>query len=209
MVLPAWAHQPALTQVRISTPEQLRWFDSYNRTVKGDQKPYAERVKPFNFLGHPMPKPLSALPEGEVPDRFCLVAPAGERHPERKFAGPDGQPCQPGTQGLLQDLPLVVSGVRHVGKEGNELELHRAERQLEYPVSALEDLIAALRKIPTKVIAEVPGYNPRTVRRLKRGQFRPSSERLTDLTRPISGIITNDDRGHGVSIDEHAATATP
>jgi hypothetical protein len=26
--LPSWAHQTALTQVRISTPEQLRWFTS-------------------------------------------------------------------------------------------------------------------------------------------------------------------------------------
>jgi hypothetical protein len=113
----------------------LRWFDTHNRTVKGKDKPYPERVKPFNFLGHAMPKPLRALPDGVAPDRFCLVAPAGERrrfvnrhdpkgavytagveftpktyadlieaydrHPERKFAGPDGRPCQEQTRGLL------------------------------------------------------------------------------------------------------------
>lgn len=219
--LPTWVHQPALTQVRISTPEQLRWFDPYNRTASGEEKPYPERVKPFNFLGHPMPKPLTALPDGVSPVAFCLVGPAGERHrfvnrhdpkgpvyragvnftpktyadliaaydlhPERKFAGADGQPCRPETRVLLQDMPLVVSGIRHVGKEGNELEAHQAglvseaERQLEYHDSAFEDLVAKLREIPTKVIAEATGYNPRTVRRLKRGEFRPSPTRLQRL----------------------------
>ncbi|MDP9369581.1 MAG: hypothetical protein M3Q03_15105, partial [Chloroflexota bacterium] len=80
--LPEWAHQTALTQVRISTPEQLRWFEAYNRTAKGEAKPYEEAVKPTNFLGHAMAKPLTTLPPGSDPARFCLVAPSGER---RKF----------------------------------------------------------------------------------------------------------------------------
>jgi hypothetical protein len=223
--LPAWAYQGALTQIRISTPEQLRWFDTYNCTANGEEKPYPERVKPFNFLGHAMPRPLTALPEGVDAERFCLVAPAGERrhfvtrhdpkgdtftagvdftpktyadlieaydrHPERKFAAPDGQPCRPETGGLLHDLPLVISSIRHVGKEGNELEAHQtglvteAERQLEYHDSAFEDLVAALQQIPTKVIAEATGYNPRTVRRLKRAEFRPSAVRLRTLVRLV------------------------
>jgi len=225
--LPEWAYQPALTQIRISTPEQLRWFDRYNCTAVGTDKPYPERAKPFNFLGHPMPKLLTALPDGVTPDRFCLVAPAGERrhfvnrydpegpiytagfdftaktyvdlievydrHPERKFAGPDGGPCRASTKGLLGDLPLVVRGIRHVGKEGNELEAHQAgllteaERELEYHDSAFEDLVAALQKIPPKVIAEATGYNPRTVRRLKRGEFRPSPVRAAPLRDLVQG----------------------
>jgi hypothetical protein len=74
-----------------------------------------------------------------------------------------------------------------VGKEGNELEAHQAgllteaERQLEYHDSAFDDLVAKLQQIPTKAIAEVTGYKPRTVRRLKRGGFRPSAERLLKL----------------------------
>jgi hypothetical protein len=229
--LPDWAYQPALTQIRISTPGQLRWFDRYNRTADGKDKPYSERVKPFNFLGHPMPRLLMALPDGVSPDRFCLVAPAGEqrqfvnrydpdgptytagldftaktyadlidtydRHPERKFAGPDGEPCRANTRGLLGDLPLVVSGIRHVGKEGNELEAHQAgllneaERQLEYHDSAFEDLLAKLKKIPTKMIAEAIGYNPRTVRRLKRGQFRPSATQRNKLDELLHNSSTS------------------
>ncbi len=76
-----------------------------------------------------------------IPDRFCLVVPAGGRrhfvnrhdpqrsvytvgvdvtpktyaalregydlHPERKFAGPDEQPCRSETCGLLRDLPAA------------------------------------------------------------------------------------------------------
>ncbi len=219
--LPEWTHQTALTQVRISTPEQLRWFEAYNTTVNGESKPYEDAVKPFNFLGHAMPKPLTALPLGSDPGGFCLVAPAEEQrrfvnrhepdgpeyvtgtdftpktyadlieaydlHPERKFAGPDGRPCRPGTRGLLGDLPVTVTGIKHVGKEGNELEAHRAglatetERQLEYHDSAFDDLVAALQKLTTKAIAEATGYNPRTVWRLKRGEFRPSSARYSDL----------------------------
>jgi hypothetical protein len=88
---------------------------------------------------------------------------------------------------LGHDLLLELSNIQHVGKEGNELEAHvaglvtQAERQLEYHDSALEDLITALQRIPTRVIAEATGYNPRTVRRLKRGEFRTSVVRLETL----------------------------
>jgi hypothetical protein len=61
--------------------------------------------------------------------------------------------------------------------------LTEAERQLEYHDSAFDDLVAALQQIPTRVIAEATGYNPRTVRRLKRGEFRPSAGRRDTLTR--------------------------
>jgi hypothetical protein len=69
--------------------------------------------------------------------------------------------------------------VTHVGKEGHELEAHQAdliteaERQLEYHDSSFEDLVSALQRIPTKVIVEATGYNPRTVRRIKRGEMKP------------------------------------
>jgi hypothetical protein len=94
-------------------------------------------------------------------------------------------------------LPLVVSGIRHVGKEGNELEAHQAgllneaERQLEYHDSAFEDLLAKLKKIPTKMIAEAIGYNPRTVRRLKRGQFRPSATQRNKLDELLHNSSTS------------------
>ena len=88
---------------------------------------------------------------------------------------------------MLRDLPVVVTRIKHVGKEGNELEEHRAglvseaERQLEYNDSWFEDLVAALRSISTQAIAQATGYDRRTVRRLKRGEFRPSAKPLQTL----------------------------
>ncbi len=96
-------------------------------------------------------------------------------------------PCQPWTRGLLTDLPIVATRIKHVGKEGNELDEHEAgviddaERTLEYHDSEFDDLVRKLRTIPTKRIAEATGYNERTVRRLKRGEFNPSPERLRTL----------------------------
>ena len=219
--LPDWAHQAALTQIRIATPAQLRWFDTYNRGANGRPLPYERVVKPHNFLGHAMPKDETALPDGASANRFCLVAPLGERrrfvnrhdpkgrvytagvdfrpktyadliegygrYPERKFAGPEGQPCDKHTRGLLRDLAVVVTGIRHVGKESNDLEEHKAdvveeeERQLEYHDSAFDDLVRSLRPYPTKVLAEATGYDPWTVRKLKRGEFKPSERRLSKL----------------------------
>lgn len=215
---PDWAHQTALTQVRISTPEQLRWFASYNAGPSGRPKPYAEAVKPFGFLAHALVRRLTTPRSDRAAADVCLVAPAGERrrfvdrhapegtryeagvdflprtyaelmelhdqHPERKFADAAGAPCSSHTRGLLYDLPVSVDRVKHVGKEGNELDAHRvgivdeAERQLEYHDSWYEDLVAALRAIPTKALVEATGYNPRTVRRLKQGEFCPSADYL-------------------------------
>ncbi len=78
----------------------------------------------------------------------------------------------------------MVGSLRHVGKEDGELQARRAGlvteavRQPEYHDSTLEDLISKLQHIPTKAIVEATGYNPRTVRRLKRGEFQRSEKRL-------------------------------
>jgi hypothetical protein len=119
-----------------------------------------------------------------TPKTYGDLIQSHDLHPERKFAGPDGLPCRSVTVGLLGDLPIVAAHIKHVGKEGNELEEHDAgvieesERQLEYHDSAFDDMVRALREIPTTVIAEATGYNQRTVRRLKR---RPSAKRLSAL----------------------------
>ncbi len=74
-------------------------------------------------------------------------------------------------------------------QKGYGLELYQAklvtevEWQLEYYDSAFEDLVAALHQIPTRVIAEATGYYARTVRRLKRGEFRPSDKQSVELLR--------------------------
>jgi hypothetical protein len=43
--------EPAASRYAATSPELLAWFDGYNGLADGQtQKPYAEQVKPFNFL---------------------------------------------------------------------------------------------------------------------------------------------------------------
>jgi hypothetical protein len=122
------------------------------------EKPNEERVKPFNFLGHPLALSFTTLSDGCGSRDFCLVAPAGEpgrfvdrhapawgsfevgvdflprtyaelielhdSHPERKYAGVDGEPYTARTRGVLHDLPVRFRHIKHVAKEGNELDDH-------------------------------------------------------------------------------------
>jgi hypothetical protein len=88
---------------------------------------------------------------------------------------------------VLGDLPLVATGIRHVGKECNELEEHQAgivdeaERQLEYDDSFLAGLRAVLQVMSTQTIAKAIGHNPRTIRRIKAGDGRPGAKLLKRL----------------------------
>jgi hypothetical protein len=128
------------------------------------------------------------------PRTYAELIELHDQHPERKFADANGDACSARTRGLLHDLPVRVAHVKHVGKEGNELEAHKAgiidesERQVGYHDTWFEDLVAIVKVIPTKVVAEATGYNDRTVRRLKRGEFRPSRGQLSKL---LSVIVTN------------------
>ncbi len=76
---------------------------------------------------------------------------------------------------------LSPVGLIYVGKESNKLDEHEAERTLEYHDSEFDDLVRRLRCIPTKMIVVATGYNERTVRRLKRGEFRPSPNKISSL----------------------------
>jgi hypothetical protein len=113
------------------------------------------------------------------------------QHPDRKFGDSNGQDCTARKRSVLQDLPVRVGRIKHVGKEGNELDtlkagtVDKSEWQLEYHDSWFENLIVSLRKLPTKVIAEATGYNERTVGRLKRGEVRPSPGKLSKLSKVI------------------------
>lgn len=57
---PRWLNRPALTRVTASSPTVLRWFAGFNA-----HKPYAEQIKPANFLLLAHPDPLD--PSGALP----------------------------------------------------------------------------------------------------------------------------------------------
>jgi hypothetical protein len=65
---PSWLDRPAMSRITASTPEVLRPFREYN-----EGKPYAEQVKPWNFLLSAHVAPFGH-PDGVDPRRFHLVA---------------------------------------------------------------------------------------------------------------------------------------
>jgi hypothetical protein len=66
---PDWLTQPILTRLSISTPTMREWFTGWN-----GKKPYAGRIKPYNFLLVAHVAPLGH-PVGADPERFILIAP--------------------------------------------------------------------------------------------------------------------------------------
>jgi hypothetical protein len=66
---PAWLDRPALGRITASSPQMLRPFTTLNQG-----KPYAQQVKPYNFLLTAYVLPLGHL-AGVDPARFHVVAP--------------------------------------------------------------------------------------------------------------------------------------
>jgi len=66
---PDWLDRPALGRITASSPEMLHPFDTWNAG-----KPYAQQVKPYNFLLTAFVRPFGH-PEGVDAAHFHLVAP--------------------------------------------------------------------------------------------------------------------------------------
>lgn len=157
--MPDWASQTALTSIRVSTHEHVKWFKQFNNDPKGNRINYEDSVKPFNFMEHAL------INAGQSEQKLCLVAPMGnttgyvnrhapsdgrffanvdfkpktyadlilsyDMHPERKFADSLGVTCKPNTRGLLLDREVQAGKIVHIGKEGNSLDESRADLQTE------------------------------------------------------------------------------
>ncbi len=91
---PLWSEQLATTRLAISTPQMLGWFQRWNavdpKKPGGDQKLYAQRVKPFGFLQHaPLASGLRQASQGNA--KCNLVTPYGERRWWVNLHEPDGE----------------------------------------------------------------------------------------------------------------------
>ena len=76
---PAWADRPALSRVTVSSPVLERPFRQWNRG-----KPWAARIKPFNFLLVADTHTLGR-PPGAEPHRFRLIAPYNRHRDGRQL----------------------------------------------------------------------------------------------------------------------------
>ncbi|GAA4403410.1 hypothetical protein [Tsukamurella soli] len=68
-VEPDWLDRPALGRITISSPTMLQPLATWNET-----RPYAQQIKPYNFLLVAHAAPLGH-PPGADPEKFTLIAP--------------------------------------------------------------------------------------------------------------------------------------
>jgi hypothetical protein len=67
---PSWFGYPAMMRIAITTPEVMKALQ-----VRQRGRPYAERVKPFNFVLSPPIDPDGGYPKGAKRGEFTLIAP--------------------------------------------------------------------------------------------------------------------------------------
>jgi hypothetical protein len=228
-----WLDQPAVTRISAASASALRPFlQSYN-----SRRPFADQVKPFNFLICVQVAPFSH-PAGYQPERFQLVTPfesnprrwlqlkwtdiySGDTfrihttgppsphsvkvqtnrnvldryrtHPEPKSLGPDLQPCDRQTRGLLQRRPVLATEISYIGKESNRLEettaglIHDpAEILSHYADPALDPwhtlVIPTLRRFNRTELARRACLDRRTIQRLLNGRSSPRRSHRNMLT---------------------------
>lgn len=122
-----------------------------------------------------------ASPDLVVVKSYANVLRDYRLHPEHKFHGPDGTPCQRLTHGVLQRRPVQLAGpVRHIGKEANRLDdVHAGlvsnlgEVLTEYEDPEAERLHAyvlpVLDRYSGRELARLVDTDRRTIDRIRRG----------------------------------------
>lgn len=150
---------PAVSRYAATTTALLRWFKDFN-----EGKPYAEQVKPFNFLlalqpkfTHKRCKPVAtfSVDRSDIASR-CFDRATGDAvdedmlktylealsqypiHPEAKFANGDYLDA-----GVTQRRHVCAVSIQHIGKEANKWEEQAVlgvdgEAQVEYGTNAEE-----------------------------------------------------------------------
>ena len=118
---------------------------------------------------------VEATSLGDVVDRYRW-------HPESKSLGPDGNECAPSTHGLLRRSPVVVDGIRYIGKEtnrrweqGEDISIFDSFT-LEYLPNETEklttdpDLQRKVRERPIRALAKASGLSTKTVKAARQGK---------------------------------------
>jgi hypothetical protein len=97
-------------------------------------------------------------------------------HPEAKSLGPDGQPCDRRTVGLLGRRPVMATEITVIGKEANELEQVETgliddleEVQTIYVQDRSEEFREQLRGVSVKDAIALTGLSRRQVFYLRSG----------------------------------------
>lgn len=113
-------------------------------------------------------------------------------HPESKFAGPDGRPCDPWTRGILQRRHIIAADFKYCGKEvKRKLEQGPVDHETDFKakvyangrVTADDGTLRALGNFSERVIHKGTGLSRRIIRNIRHhGQVKPSTmQRITDF----------------------------
>jgi hypothetical protein len=113
----------------------------------------------------------------DILDRF-------RNHPESKSAGPDGNPSNRWTSGLLERLDVHVFTVCHIGKESNLIEQQEEGVLVTDPQAVylteevLEEIRSQLDRVSIAKLADLSGVSPEMLGKIRRGERRPSAKTL-------------------------------
>ena len=113
-------------------------------------------------------------------------------HPECKFAGPDGRPCDAWTRGVLQRRHIIATDFKYCGKEiKRKLEQGPVDHETDFKVkvytngrvTADSETLRALGDLSEREIHEGTGLSRRIIRRIRHdGQVKPSTmQRIIDF----------------------------
>jgi hypothetical protein len=113
-------------------------------------------------------------------------------HPESKFAGPDGGPCDPWTRGVLQRRHIVAADFKYSGKEvKRKLEQGLIDHETDFKVKVYangrvtvdSETLLALGGFSDREIHKGTGLSRRIIRRIRHhGQVKPNTmQRITDF----------------------------
>jgi hypothetical protein len=124
-------------------------------------------------------------------------------HPECKFAGPDGHPCDPWTRGTLQRRHIVAADFKYCGKEiKRKLEQGPVDHETDFKakvysngrVTADSETLKALSGFSEREINKGTGLSRRIIRHIRHeGQVKASTmQRITNF---LSRKLKPDDQG--------------
>jgi hypothetical protein len=227
---PAWLDYPAMMKIPVSSPAVLGRLKGFCKpydfvlapillTDKLDPEERAEKPILITRFNKHSEDWLDATYYNVRTGKECRVT-VGDRkngripvktyreiihqylyHPESKFAGPDGHPCDPWTRGVLQRRHIIASDFKYCGKEvKRKLEQGPVDHEIDYKCKVYEDARVAadpgtLRQLAAfseREIRKGTGVRRDTIRLIRHGKGvkRSTYEKVINFLRENAGPST-------------------
>ncbi len=194
---PEWAWHPAISLIPITRPRIGRSIEAEPftriaswRATFGDTTAITYHYPSLDpdaatWIDAETHHPITPLTGGAaassnafIGDTYATAAARLRRTREPTVITPDGQPCNPTTQGIVQPAPTIVTGIALVGRESRRWRNHTPQGKPDHITYADADTwphhLAALKRIAKQVgqkpLAKAIGISERTLRNLLSGK---------------------------------------